>query len=95
MPRLKILEHFAQKASIEYLSSFIGPKLDSLQYDMVDTGRSKSDLRGDGSSSFSASTNAGLGNIQSQPTTSKSSSPGTDKKSFTWKGRKKAKQAAG
>ena len=97
MSRLKILEHFAQKASIEYPSSFEGPKLDNLQHDMIDTGPSKPYLRADGSGSFSfsSSTNIDLGDIRSQSASSKSGSQGTDKKPFTWRGRKKAKQAIG
>ena len=86
LSRLKIMEHFAQKASIEYLSSFNGPILDSLPNDMIDTGSSKS---------YSSSTNADLGEIDSQPANNKSSSQDTDKKSFTWRGRKKATQTAG
>lgn len=88
------MEHFAQKASIEYPSSFLGPKLDNLSHDMIDTGPSKSSLLASGSS-FSSGTNVDLGDTRNPSSGSKSSSQGTEKKSFTWKGRKKAKPSAG
>lgn len=82
---------------MDYLSSFIGPKLDNLNFDMIDSGKSRSSLLA-GHNSFSSSRGSNIDSLDvwscSSPSPSKHGSTG--KKRFPIRRRKKkTKEGAG
>lgn len=94
--RLAILEEFAEKASMDYLHSFIGPKLDNLQFDMVDTGKSRSGmLTGQNSFSSSRGSRSDSPDVWSTSSPSKSSVSNPRKRFPLRRKKKKNRQTAG
>lgn len=96
--RIAILEEFAERSSTSYLSNFVGPQLDNLPSDMVDTGKSRSGLLA-GQSSFSSSRESRTESVEDfdSPLSSKDSgSVHSHKKRFPLRRKKrKSKQSAG
>lgn len=82
---------------MDYLSSFIGPKLDNLNFDMIDSGKSRSSLLvGHNSFSSSRGSNIDSPDIWSCSSPSPSKSGSTNKKRFPIRRRKKkTKEGAG
>ena len=75
---------------MDYLSSFIGPKLDNLNFDMIDSGKSRSSLLvGHNSFSSSRGSNIETADVWSCSSPSPSKRGSSHKKRFPIRRRKK------
>lgn len=94
------MEEFAKRESTGWAAALLGPRLDNLPSDMIDTGKSKSGkLRGQNSFSNSRGSSSELGewplNRPSKDSPSKDSKKGS-RKLFQFRGsKKKEKQVLG